>query len=216
VLGYWARRRLPPVMQLCHHLHGGMGMDIAYRMDRYYSTIKDLARLTRRPVTPSGPGGSTMYIELTARAETAASRKLRGVLFECSSPAKRQKRRMCADRHSVNGLNQRWGFGRDRRPSSASVGPRSSAPHGWAHRTVESSSTIGAPCRRCPARGHAPDASPTLPGLTTDLHRRRSSCRDPRGSGEVHPCCVSASSNRARAADSRPGIAPHHRGSGPR
>ncbi len=31
-------------MQLCHHLHGGMGMDITYPMHRYYSSIKDLTR----------------------------------------------------------------------------------------------------------------------------------------------------------------------------
>ena len=45
VLGYWLASQAPPVMQICHHLHGGMGMDIAYPMDRYYSTIKDLTRL---------------------------------------------------------------------------------------------------------------------------------------------------------------------------
>jgi alkylation response protein AidB-like acyl-CoA dehydrogenase len=45
VLGYWLASQAPPVMQICHHLHGGMGMDIDYPMDRYYSTIKDLARL---------------------------------------------------------------------------------------------------------------------------------------------------------------------------
>jgi 3-oxo-4-pregnene-20-carboxyl-CoA dehydrogenase alpha subunit len=45
VLGYWLTSQAPPVMQLCHHLHGGMGMDIAYPMDRFYSTIKDLTRL---------------------------------------------------------------------------------------------------------------------------------------------------------------------------
>jgi 3-oxo-4-pregnene-20-carboxyl-CoA dehydrogenase alpha subunit len=44
VLGYWVTSQAPPVMQLCHHLHGGMGMDITYPMHRYYSTIKDLAR----------------------------------------------------------------------------------------------------------------------------------------------------------------------------
>ena len=36
-------------MQICHHLHGGMGMDITYPMDRYYSTIKDLTRLLGGP-----------------------------------------------------------------------------------------------------------------------------------------------------------------------
>jgi 3-oxo-4-pregnene-20-carboxyl-CoA dehydrogenase alpha subunit len=45
VLGYWLASQAPPVMQICHHLHGGMGMDIAYPMDRYYSSIKDLTRL---------------------------------------------------------------------------------------------------------------------------------------------------------------------------
>ena len=49
VLGYWLASQAPPVMQICHHLHGGMGMDIAYPMDRYYSTIKDLTRLLGGP-----------------------------------------------------------------------------------------------------------------------------------------------------------------------
>lgn len=49
VLGYWLAAEAPPVMQLCHHLHGGMGMDIDYPMDRYYSTIKDLTRLVGGP-----------------------------------------------------------------------------------------------------------------------------------------------------------------------
>lgn len=49
VLGYWVTSQAPPAMQLCHHLHGGMGMDIAYPMDRYYSTIKDLTRLLGGP-----------------------------------------------------------------------------------------------------------------------------------------------------------------------
>jgi alkylation response protein AidB-like acyl-CoA dehydrogenase len=49
ILGYWVTSQAPPVMQLCHHMHGGMGMDIAYPMDRYYSTIKDLTRLLGGP-----------------------------------------------------------------------------------------------------------------------------------------------------------------------
>ncbi|WP_326545010.1 acyl-CoA dehydrogenase family protein [Mycolicibacterium sp. ND9-15] len=49
VLGYWLASQAPPVMQICHHLHGGMGMDIAYPMDRYYSSIKDLARVVGGP-----------------------------------------------------------------------------------------------------------------------------------------------------------------------
>ena len=32
VLGYWLASQAPPVMQTCHHLHGGMGVDITYPM----------------------------------------------------------------------------------------------------------------------------------------------------------------------------------------
>jgi 3-oxo-4-pregnene-20-carboxyl-CoA dehydrogenase alpha subunit len=49
VLGYWIASQAPPVMQICHHLHGGMGMDVTYPMHRYYSTIKDLTRLLGGP-----------------------------------------------------------------------------------------------------------------------------------------------------------------------
>ncbi|OMC16804.1 acyl-CoA dehydrogenase family protein [Mycobacterium sp. SP-6446] len=49
VLGYWIASQAPPVMQTCHHLHGGMGMDITYPMHRYYSTIKDLTRQVGGP-----------------------------------------------------------------------------------------------------------------------------------------------------------------------
>ncbi|MCP9271303.1 acyl-CoA dehydrogenase family protein [Mycolicibacterium arenosum] len=59
VLGYWITSQAPPVMQTCHHLHGGMGMDIDYPMDRYYSTIKDLTRLL---------GGPSHRLDLVAAA----------------------------------------------------------------------------------------------------------------------------------------------------
>jgi len=49
ILGYWLASQAPPAMRTCHHLHGGMGMDITYPMDRYYSTIKDLTRLLGGP-----------------------------------------------------------------------------------------------------------------------------------------------------------------------
>ncbi len=49
VLGYWITSQAPRMMQICHHLHGGMGMDITYPMHRYYSTIKDVTRLLGGP-----------------------------------------------------------------------------------------------------------------------------------------------------------------------
>jgi 3-oxo-4-pregnene-20-carboxyl-CoA dehydrogenase alpha subunit len=49
MLGYWIASQAPPAMQICHHLHGGIGMDISYPMHRYYATIKDLTRLLGGP-----------------------------------------------------------------------------------------------------------------------------------------------------------------------
>ncbi|MCV7356177.1 acyl-CoA dehydrogenase family protein [Mycolicibacterium fluoranthenivorans] len=49
ILGYWLTSQASPAMRLSHHLHGGMGMDITYPMDRYYSSIKDLTRLLGGP-----------------------------------------------------------------------------------------------------------------------------------------------------------------------
>ncbi|MFF2086779.1 acyl-CoA dehydrogenase family protein [Nocardia sp. NPDC058176] len=45
VLAYWAASEVPRAMQHCHHLHGGLGVDITHPMHRYYSQAKDLARL---------------------------------------------------------------------------------------------------------------------------------------------------------------------------
>ncbi len=45
VLAYWIAAELPAAMQACHHLHGGIGVDVTYPMHRYYSAAKDLARL---------------------------------------------------------------------------------------------------------------------------------------------------------------------------
>ncbi|MFD4428233.1 acyl-CoA dehydrogenase family protein [Nocardia sp. NPDC058497] len=45
VLAYWAATEVPRAMQKCHHLHGGLGVDITHPMHRYYSQAKDLARL---------------------------------------------------------------------------------------------------------------------------------------------------------------------------
>lgn len=49
ILAYWLTSQAPPAMQTCHHLHGGMGMDITYAMHRYYSSVKDLSRLLGGP-----------------------------------------------------------------------------------------------------------------------------------------------------------------------
>lgn len=49
VLGYWAAERGPRALQTCHHLHGGLGLDITYPLHRYYAWAKDLSRLLGGP-----------------------------------------------------------------------------------------------------------------------------------------------------------------------
>lgn len=44
VAAYWLAAELPKALQVCHHLHGGLGVDITYPLHRYYSHGKDLAR----------------------------------------------------------------------------------------------------------------------------------------------------------------------------
>ena len=44
VAAYWLADRAPSALQTCHHLHGGIGMDVSYPLHRYSSLIKDLVR----------------------------------------------------------------------------------------------------------------------------------------------------------------------------
>ncbi|MGZ4555385.1 MAG: acyl-CoA dehydrogenase family protein [Mycobacteriaceae bacterium] len=44
VLAYWLATEVPAALQVCHHLHGGLGVDITYPLHRYSSLAKDLAR----------------------------------------------------------------------------------------------------------------------------------------------------------------------------
>ena len=45
VAGFWLATEVQPALQTCHHLHGGLGVDITYPLHRYFSHAKDLARL---------------------------------------------------------------------------------------------------------------------------------------------------------------------------
>lgn len=49
VAAYWLAAELPRAVQICHHLHGGLGVDITYPLHRYYSHAKDLARFVGGP-----------------------------------------------------------------------------------------------------------------------------------------------------------------------
>ena len=46
---YWLAAEGPRAVQVLHHLHGGVGVDITYPMFRYSSAVKDLARFVGGP-----------------------------------------------------------------------------------------------------------------------------------------------------------------------
>jgi 3-oxo-4-pregnene-20-carboxyl-CoA dehydrogenase alpha subunit len=44
VAAYWMAEYGPPALRTCHHLHGGLGMDVSYPLSRYSALVTDLAR----------------------------------------------------------------------------------------------------------------------------------------------------------------------------
>jgi alkylation response protein AidB-like acyl-CoA dehydrogenase len=46
VAAYWLTQYAPAALRTCHHLHGGMGMDVSYPLHRYSALISDLVRFT--------------------------------------------------------------------------------------------------------------------------------------------------------------------------
>jgi 3-oxo-4-pregnene-20-carboxyl-CoA dehydrogenase alpha subunit len=44
VAGYWCAEQAPRAVQICHHLHGGVGMDVTYPLHRFSSLVADLVR----------------------------------------------------------------------------------------------------------------------------------------------------------------------------
>jgi 3-oxo-4-pregnene-20-carboxyl-CoA dehydrogenase alpha subunit len=44
VAAYWCATQAPRAIRACHHLHGGLGMDVSYPLHRYSSLIADLVR----------------------------------------------------------------------------------------------------------------------------------------------------------------------------
>lgn len=44
VAAYWLAHEALPAVHTCHHLHGGVGLDITYPMHRFYGMAKELTR----------------------------------------------------------------------------------------------------------------------------------------------------------------------------
>ena len=67
VAAYWVCHEAPGAMRTCHHLHGGMGVDITYPMHRYFSWITDIGHaleVQAEDVRVEDP--ATKNLELTA------------------------------------------------------------------------------------------------------------------------------------------------------
>lgn len=45
VAGYWLAEHAPAALRTCHHLHGGIGMDVTYPLPRYSALVSDLVSL---------------------------------------------------------------------------------------------------------------------------------------------------------------------------
>ncbi|MGH3738506.1 MAG: acyl-CoA dehydrogenase family protein [Micromonosporaceae bacterium] len=64
IAAYWLAAYGPAAAQTCHHLHGGLGLDVTYPLHRYSSYARDLARFVG--------GGSHRLDRLGDRVEAGA------------------------------------------------------------------------------------------------------------------------------------------------
>ena len=62
VAAYWLATEGPAALHTCHHLHGGMGVDVTYPLPRYYGWCKDVVRWL---------GGEAGTLEAVPGQETA-------------------------------------------------------------------------------------------------------------------------------------------------
>jgi alkylation response protein AidB-like acyl-CoA dehydrogenase len=64
VAAYWLAEHAPAALRTCHHLHGGLGMDISYPLPRYSALITDLVSLV---------GGADYRLDKLAAREDSCS-----------------------------------------------------------------------------------------------------------------------------------------------
>ncbi len=57
VATFWLAREAPVALRTCHHLHGGLGLDVTYPLHRYSALVKDLVRLV---------GGADQHLDALA------------------------------------------------------------------------------------------------------------------------------------------------------
>ena len=114
VLGYWLASQAPPVMQICHHLHGGMGMDIDLPDGPLLLHDQGPDPAGGRAVASSRSGGSAMFIELTPEQRQLQA-ELRQYFSNLISPRRGQGDGGRPARQGLPRGDQADGFGRQAR-----------------------------------------------------------------------------------------------------
>ena len=107
VAAYWLAEQAPAALRSCHHLHGGIGMDITCTpLHRYFAMVKDLVRFVggadyrARPARRQGQrvGPLAMFLDLTGEQLRPAGRAAARLLRQrCMSPGERAA--MLTERH---------------------------------------------------------------------------------------------------------------------
>ena len=97
VAAYWTCHEAPRAMRTCHHLHGGMGVDITYPMHRYFSWVTDLCHaLGAQAEDVHLEDPATKNLELT-EAQRALKAEVRAYFTGLAS--ENEHRDMAVDRH---------------------------------------------------------------------------------------------------------------------
>ena len=84
VAGYWCAEQAPRTVRICHHLHGGLGMDVQLSLAPVLLAGRRPGPVPRRRALPAGP----MFIDLTPD-QRALRDQLRGYFAGLLSPAER-------------------------------------------------------------------------------------------------------------------------------
>ncbi|GAA1147689.1 hypothetical protein GCM10009606_28110 [Nocardioides aquiterrae] len=97
VAAYWVCHEAPGAMRTCHHLHGGMGVDITYPMARYSSWVTDIVHaLDAQPDDVPVEDPATKNLELTEE-QRALKAELREYFTGLAD--ENEHRDMALDRH---------------------------------------------------------------------------------------------------------------------
>jgi alkylation response protein AidB-like acyl-CoA dehydrogenase len=97
VAAYWACHEGPGAMRTCHHLHGGMGVDVTYPMHRYSSWMTDIAHaLGAQAEHVQVEDPTSKNLELTAE-QRALKAELRDYFTNLSD--ENERRDIGLDRH---------------------------------------------------------------------------------------------------------------------